>query len=165
MSLPLDSFPLDFSPISGICSAPPVADTVAASPPGCHAPLPGEIARLAASTDASFLSIRPSTRSFSLWVCSVLFPSFTEASAFSESASSAFDLPFCAIRLVGSEFTVSVPCFVSSWYAPADSVPCLVVSFQSPPPFLSFPFWQLSLILTLYLTLIKIYRDILPDFT
>ncbi|MCP2728719.1 hypothetical protein [Limnofasciculus baicalensis] len=137
MSLPLDSFPLDFSPISGICSAPPVADTVGASPPCCPAPIPGEIARLAAAAGASFLSIRPSTRSFSLWVCSVLFPSFAEASAFSESASCAFDLPFCAIRLVGSGFTVSVPCFISSWYSPADSVPCLVVSFQPPPPLLT----------------------------
>lgn len=155
------SFPLNFSPVSRLCSAPPVADAVVASPIGCPAPLPGEIARIAAAAGASFLSIRPSYRSFSLWVCSLLFPSFAEASAFSESASCAFDMPFCAVRLVGSEFAVSVPCFISDWCCPADSVPCLVVSFQPPPPLLTFPFWELSLMLNLYLTLIKTYREIL----
>lgn len=155
------SFPLNFSPVSGLCSAPPVADTVEASPPCCLAPLPGVVARLAAAAGASFLSIRPSYRSFSLWVCCIFFPSFAQASTFSKSASSAFDLPFCAVRLVGTKFTVSVPCCIYDWHCPPDSVPCLVVSFQPLPPILTLPLWQLSLMLILYLRAIETYREML----
>ncbi|HBE17421.1 MAG TPA: hypothetical protein DEG17_16055 [Cyanobacteria bacterium UBA11149] len=158
------SFPLNFSPVSGLCSAPPVADTVEASPPCCLAPLPGVVARLAAAAGASFLSIRPSYRSFSLWVCCVFFRSFAEASTFSKSASSAFDLPFCAVRLVGAKkFAVSVPCSISDWHCPPDSVPCLVVSFQPLPRILSLPLWQLSLMLILYLKAIDIYSKMIVN--
>lgn len=103
--------------------------SVLASPVSVSAPVPGVVARFAAGAGASFLCVRPSVRSFSRWVCVVLFSSSGAAGSFAAAAASRFGFPFCVVRPRGSWFAVSVPCCVSSFSAVAGSVPCLWSSF------------------------------------
>ena len=102
---------------------------VAVSPVSVSAPVPGVVARFAASAGASFLCVRPSLRSFSRWVAVVLFSSGSAAGSFAAAASARFGFSFCAVRRRGSWFAVSVPCCVSWFAAPGGSLPCLWSSF------------------------------------
>ena len=92
---------------------------------GCSAPAPGVVAAAASAAGASFLCVRPSGRSFSWWVCAVLFGSRAAASRFARAAAAGFGLSFCLVRRAGSWFSVSVPCLVFSFSVPAGSFPCL----------------------------------------
>ena len=124
------SLSLGYSASEGLCSAAPVVGVVASSPVACPAPVPGLVAGFAASRGASFLCVRPSIRSFSGWVGCVLFASQSAAGEFAEAAASEFGLPFCAVRSVGSWFSVSVPCLVSEFCVPEGAVPCLCCSLS-----------------------------------
>ena len=99
------------------------------SPVSVSAPVPGVVARFAASAGASFLCVRPSLRSFSRWVAVVLFSSGSAAGSFAAAVSARFGFSFCAVRRRGSWFAVSVPCSVSWFVAAAGSLPCLWSSF------------------------------------
>ena len=99
------------------------------SPVSVAAPVPGAVARFAASAGASFLCVRPSVRSFSRWVAVVLFSSGSAAGSFAAAASARFGFSFCAVRRCGSWFAVSVPCSVSWFVSAAGSLPCLWSSF------------------------------------
>ena len=101
----------------------------AVSPVSVSAPVPGVVARFAASAGASFLCVRPSVRSFSRWVAVVLFSSSGAAGSFAAAASARFGFSFCAVRYHGSWFAVSVPCSVSWFAAAGGSLPCLWSSF------------------------------------
>ncbi len=92
---------------------------------GCSAPVPGVVAAAGAAAGASFLCVRPSGRSFSWWVCAVLFGSRAAASGFARAAAVRFGFPFCAVRRAGCWFSVSVPCSVFSSSVAAGSFPCL----------------------------------------
>ena len=116
---------------------------------GCSAPVPGVVAAAGAAAGASFLCVRPSGRSFSSWVCAVLFGSRAAASGFAVAAAARFSFPFCAVRRAGAWFSVSVPCSVFSSFVPAGSFPCLWSSlgggFSLPPsPFAVPPFVGVS---------------------
>lgn len=121
---------LGYSESDGLCSAGPVAGGVALSPAGCPALVPGDVARLAASSGAEFLCVRPSARSFSRWVCCPLFGSQSAAGEFAKAAARKFGLPFCAVRSVGSRFSVSVPCLVTEFLDCPGAVPCLYCSLS-----------------------------------
>ena len=98
------------------------------SPGSVSAPVPGVVADLALGAGASFLCVRPSARSFSRWCCVVVFRRGFAARSFARSVAGRFGLPFCAVRVCGSRFAVSVPCFVASFSSPAASLPCLWLS-------------------------------------
>lgn len=81
---------------------------------GCPAPLSRAVVALARSfLGLGVCSVRPSSRSFSGWVCVCSFASGSVARSFAAAASSQFQLPFCAVRAVGARFRVSVPCVPS----------------------------------------------------
>lgn len=61
---------------------------------GSSAPVPGVVAAAASFAGASFLCVRPSGRSFSGWVCAVLFGSRAAASGFARVAAARFRLDF-----------------------------------------------------------------------
>lgn len=105
--------------------------SVSVSPVGCPAPVPGVVVGDALAAGASFSCVRPSARSFSGWVCAVLFGSRAAASGFAAAAAARFGFPFCAVRSCGAWFSVSVPCFVSSFSASGVSSPCLWSSLAS----------------------------------
>ena len=104
------------------------------SPVSVSAPVPGVVARFAASAGASFLCVRPSLRSFSRWVAVVLFSSGSVAGSFAAAVSARFGFSFCAVRRRGSWFAVSVPCSVSWFVAAGGSLPCLWSSFGGGSP-------------------------------
>jgi hypothetical protein len=95
---------------------------------GCPAPVPGELAWLASLSDASFLLIRPSVRSFSGWVAVVFFSAKSSAFQFSLSTSKAFTLPFCVVRASGIWWCVSVPVSIDSFLLVKNSLPCLFLT-------------------------------------
>lgn len=111
---------------------PVFVSSVVSSPASVSAPVPGAVARFAAVSGASFLCVRPSVRSFSRWVCVVLFSSGSVAGSFASASAARFGFPFCAVRRCGSWFAVSVPCSVSSFSCSGVSVPCLWSSFAAP---------------------------------
>jgi hypothetical protein len=128
---------------------PVFVSSVASSPASVSAPVPGVVARFAAVSGASFFCVRPSVRSFSRWVCVVLFSSGSAAGSFASACAARFGFPFCAVRRRGSWFAVSVPCSVSSFSCSGVSVPCLWSSFgggggsspaPAPAPALASPF-------------------------
>lgn len=89
--------------------------SVAASPCGCPAPSAGAVWRLASSFPGlGVVALRPSSRSFSGWVCVASFASRTAALAFSRAAVLRLlgGSGFCAVRPSpsGRRFRVSVPC-------------------------------------------------------
>ena len=102
--------------------------SAAPSPGSVSAPVPGVVADLALGAGASFLCVRPSARSFSRWCAVVLFSARSVAASFARSVAGRFGLPFCAVRVCGSRFAVSVPCFVASFSSPPGSLPCLWLS-------------------------------------
>jgi hypothetical protein len=99
---------------------------------GCPAPVPGELAYLACSCDASFLLIRPSVRSFSGWVTVVFFGAESAALQFSLSTSEAFTLPFCVVRAAGIWWCVSVPVSIGVFSLVGHSLPCLCLTLKMP---------------------------------
>ncbi|MUG92740.1 hypothetical protein F7734_09880 [Scytonema sp. UIC 10036] len=115
-------FQFDFLPVS-------ISFRAAASSPACEAASIGWVAELGSSAGASFLCIRPSTRSFSQWVCCVYFGSGVAAAEFSDSVAFRCGFPFCAIRSVGEWCVVSVPVVVAEVPAVPGGLPCLYVSF------------------------------------
>ena len=112
---------------------PVFVSSVVSSPVSVSAPVPGVVARLASGAGASFLCVRPSVRSFSRWVCVVLFSSGSAAGSFASACAARFGFSFCAVRRRGSWFAVSVPCSVSSFSCSGVSVPCLWSSFAPAP--------------------------------
>lgn len=100
-----------------------------ASRSACDAALPGRVAKLASRAGASFLCIRPSSRSFSGWVCCVYFGSGSEAAEFSEVVAFRCGFPFCVVRPVGEWHAVSVPVAVSEVPSVPGGLPCLYAAF------------------------------------
>jgi hypothetical protein len=84
---------------------------------GCPAPLAGEVVSLAWSLGVGVCSVRPSSRSFSGWVCVCSFRSQSAALRFAAVAGVRFfgagDTYF-AVRRFGRRWRVSVPVVVSS---------------------------------------------------
>lgn len=99
------------------------------SPCSVSAPAPGAVARRAASFGAAWACVRPSARSFSGWVAACLFSCPVAARRFAVYSAGRLSVPFCAVRLAGAWFSVSVPVFVSS--VPAAPACCLPVSWFS----------------------------------
>lgn len=102
------------------------------SPCSVSAPAPGAVARRAASFGAAWVCVRPSSRSFSGWVAACLFSCPVAARRFAVYAAGRLSVPFCAVRLAGAWFSVSVPVFASS--VPASPAGCLPVSWFSLSP-------------------------------
>lgn len=98
------------------------------SPVGVSAAVPGEIVPLAVDAGASFLCVRPSSRSFSGWVVVAFFNSEQIALQFASNTSMLLGLPFCAVRTNGYWFCVSVPVSIRSFSAIGRSLPCLFVA-------------------------------------
>ncbi|MGL5805432.1 MAG: hypothetical protein ACRC2R_25215 [Xenococcaceae cyanobacterium] len=96
---------------------------------GCPAPIPGELARLAYLSDASFLLLRPSLNSFSGWVAVAFFKTKQTALRFSHLTAEVFDLPFCAVRNSGVWWCVSVPVSIQAFSNFSSSLPCLFLTF------------------------------------
>lgn len=97
---------------------PSVSWVAAASAAGVAAPLPAEVAELAFFFGARWVSVRPSSRSFSGWVAVVCFPEWDEEAAdfFSvEAAALLGDCCFCLRRASAGWVRVSVPVAVSAW--------------------------------------------------
>jgi len=95
------------------------------SPFGCPAPLPGEIVAFASLNGASFVSVRPSWRCFSGWVCVVFFKCSKSAHTFAKAVEQEFGFPFCLVSSRRFWFVVSVPVVVFSFsYIPHRSLPC-----------------------------------------
>lgn len=89
----------------------------------------------ARAVGAPFVSLRPSSRSFSGWVLVAFFPSFVAADSFAARAVSLVpgfpfvgSVPFCAVRRCGSWWCVSVPVSAS---LSRSSASCCPVSFAS----------------------------------
>ena len=82
------------------------------SPVTVSAPSASRVAFRAASSGASWFCVRPSCRSFSRWVGVALFSCPLAASCFAQFAAARLAFPFCAVRSVGSWWSVSVPCAV-----------------------------------------------------
>ncbi len=106
-----------------------------ASPVFCAAPFPGEVRRLALAAGASFLCCRPSSRSFSRWVCVVFFRSRSAASSFAVPVAgllsgSEFSCGsgFCLVRSSGGWFRVSVPVAVEAFSPVSGLCPCFWVA-------------------------------------
>lgn len=99
-----------------------------ATPGAVAAPLPGEVASAASAAGASYICIRPSSRSFSNWVAVVYFVSSATASKFASALSQRCEFPFCVVRSVGEWQAVSVPIEVSEFESGA-GLPCLYMSF------------------------------------
>ena len=82
---------------------------------GCPAPSSRAVVALARSFSGLVgCFVRPSSRSFSGWVCVCSFASLAVARSLALAASSQFQLPFCLVRSVGGQFRVSVPCVPSA---------------------------------------------------
>lgn len=96
---------------------------------GCPAPVPGELARLACLSNASFLLLRPSLNSFSGWVAVAFFKTKQTALRFSHLTAEVFDLPFCAVRNSGVWWCVSVPVSIQAFSNFSSSLPCLFLTF------------------------------------
>ncbi len=80
---------------------------------GCPAPLAGEVLALAQSFPGlGVVAVRPSSRSFSSWVCVSSFASEGVAVAFARRAAGRFlgSGCGCVVRCVGRRWRVSVPC-------------------------------------------------------
>ncbi|MFL9456000.1 MULTISPECIES: hypothetical protein [Nostocales] len=100
-----------------------------ASSPACEAAVLGRVAELASRAEASFLCVRPSSRSFSSWVAVVYFGSESVAAEFSAELSFRCGFPFCIVRPAGEWFLVSVPVVVAEVPAVPGGLPCLYLSF------------------------------------
>lgn len=110
---------------------------IAASPAGCPAPIPGEVAELAVAAEAAFLGVRPSPRSFSGWVVVAWFASAPVADAFARLAASSFGLPFCKVRPAGGWFLVSVPVAVFKFSGVEGAVPYWIIGLGERETFLN----------------------------
>jgi hypothetical protein len=98
------------------------------SPFSIPAAVPGEVVPLALEAGASFLCVRPSSRSFSGWVTVAFFTSERVALQFAATASMSFALPFCAVRATGNWFGASVPVSIRSFSVVGRSLPCLFIA-------------------------------------
>ncbi len=106
-----------------------------ASPVFCAAPFPGEVVRLARAAGASFVCCRPSSRSFSRWVCVAFFRSRAAAQGFAVPVAgllsgSEFSCGsgFCSVRSSGGWFRVSVPVAVEAFSPVSGLCPCFWVA-------------------------------------
>ncbi len=102
------------------------------SPPSCPAPFPGEVRRLAVAAGASWLCLRPSSRSFSRWCVVVYFSSRAAASGFAAPVAgllpgSSFSAGAASVvlRRCSSWWCVSVPVSVLFPVVPVSRCPCL----------------------------------------
>ena len=100
------------------------------SPPFCSAPFVSEVVSLARAAGASWVSLRPSSRSFSRWVVVVSFSSRAAAGGFASSVAgllpgSAFSagVPSCVVRRCGSWWCASVPVSVLFPFVPVSRCP------------------------------------------
>ena len=94
------------------------------SPPSCPAPFPGEVRRLAVVAGASWLCLRPSSRSFSRWCLVVFFSSRSAAFGFAARASWLLSASACSPQFSSGVSSVVVRCCGSWWCV---SVPVSVV--------------------------------------
>jgi hypothetical protein len=99
------------------------------------APFISWVVPCARAVGAPFVSLRPSSRSFSGWVLVAFFPSFVAADSFATRAVSLVPaspfpggVPFCAVRRCGSWWCVSVPVSV---LLPVSVASCCPVFFAS----------------------------------
>jgi|GEM_PF-1863965 len=90
----------------------------------------GDIARLACSRGAQFLSVRPSSRSFTKWVavCYFSVESSDEAELFAFDMARKSKFPFCLLRHRGSWRLVSVPVVVRE-FPRGGGLPCMFTKF------------------------------------
>ena len=100
------------------------------SPPSCPAPFPGQVRRLAVAAGASWLCLRPSSRSFSRWVVVVFFSSRSSAAGFAApvpavlpGACFSSGVSSVVVRRCGSWWCVSVPVSVVSAVVPVSRCP------------------------------------------
>ena len=118
--------------MSFLVSLPAGACALASSPVPCPAPFPSWVVPCASVVGASFVSLRPSSRSFSGWVVVAFFSSRCAAGSFARRAS--WLLPagsfscgasFVAVRRRGFWWCASVPVSVAWGSVPASSCPVL----------------------------------------
>ena len=102
------------------------------SPPSCLAPFPGAVRRLAVAAGASWLCLRPSSRSFSRWCVVVYFSSRAAASGFAApvpavlpGACFSSGVSSVVVRRCGAWWCVSVPVSVLFPVVPVSRCPCL----------------------------------------
>lgn len=84
---------------------------------GCPAPVAAEVVSVARSFGVGVAAVRPSSRSFSSWVCVCSFASEVAALRFAAAVGVEFfgaDNTYFAVRPVGRRWRVSVPVVVSS---------------------------------------------------
>lgn len=105
------------------------------SPVGCFAPFVSDVVPLARAAGASWLCLRPSSRSFSRWVVVAFFPSFAAASGFASPVAgllpgAAFSggVSSCVVRRCGSWWCASVPVSVLFPLVPVSRCPVLFAS-------------------------------------
>ncbi|MGK7894077.1 MAG: hypothetical protein AB4372_10740 [Xenococcus sp. (in: cyanobacteria)] len=82
------------------------------SPSGVDAVAPSLVASACVAAGGLRSFVRPSSRSFSGWVCCCVFAFFDEAEWFASELSRALSIPFCRVRSYSGCFSVSVPCRV-----------------------------------------------------
>lgn len=116
--------------MSFLVSLPSGACPVASSPVPCPAPFVSWLVPCARAAGASFVSLRPSSRSFSGWCVVAFFSSRSAAGSFA--ARAAWLLPagsfscgvsFVVVRRCGSWWCASVPVSVAFGSVPASSCP------------------------------------------
>ena len=100
------------------------------SPVGCPAPFVSQVVLLARAAGASWVCLRPSSRSFSRWVVVVFFSSPAAASGFAAPVAgllpgSAFSagVGSCVVRRCGSWWCASVPVSVLFPVVPVSRCP------------------------------------------
>jgi hypothetical protein len=84
---------------------------------GCPAPVAAEVVSVARRFGVGVAAVRPSSRSFSAWVCVCSFRSEVAALRFAAAAGVEFfgaDNTYFAVRSTGRRWRVSVPVVVSS---------------------------------------------------
>ena len=116
--------------MSFLVSLPAGACALASSPVPCPAPFVSWVVPCVSAVGGSFVSLRPSSRSFSGWVVVAFFSSRASAGSFARRAS--WLLPagsfscgssFVSVRRCGSWWCASVPVSVVSGSVPASACP------------------------------------------
>ncbi len=122
----VSSFSVSFGSVSGL-----VAGAVS-SPPLCPAPFVSEVRRLAVVAGASWLCLRPSSRSFSRWCVVVFFSSRAAAAGFAApvpavlpGACFSSGVSSVLVRRCGAWWCVSVPVSVLFPLVPVSRCPVL----------------------------------------
>ena len=119
-----------FFVVSFLVSLPAFACPSASSPVPCPAPFVSWVVPCARAVGASFVSLRPSSRSFSRWVVVSFFPSRAAAGSFAGRVASLLPgssfscgASFVVVRRCGAWWCASVPVSVVWGSVPASSCP------------------------------------------